>query len=35
MTYIVLVIHKYIIDNVTQTQVLNITDVSDSQGFCL
>ena len=35
MTYIVLVIHKYIIDNVTQTQVLNIIAVSDSQGFCL
>ena len=33
MTYIVLVIHKYIIGNVTQ--VLNMIAVSDSQGFCL
>ena len=32
MTYIVIVIHKYLIGSITQTQVLNIIAVSDSQG---
>ena len=32
MTYIVTVIHNYIIGNVTQTQVSNIIAVPDSKG---